>query len=178
MALTGAMASDVPQGGGSYRRRGGWFKGKAVSSKVRQFPQDMVLLGVVLNFQARCPGLQGLFWEERHEEESRPSQGVGGHLWLQPGPGDTQEKDLDQESVQWDGVSEATKTHGPCSMLLALLGHELISVEGWRIGFFSRCVNTASFFLKSVFKQLERMLGFRDGWGRWAPHWRLGLGMR
>jgi len=43
---------------------------------------------------------------------------------------------------------------------------------------FSECINTASFFLKSVFKQLERMLGFRDGWGRWAPHWRLGLGMR
>ena len=67
--------SPCSQGGGSYRRRGGWFKGKAVSSKVRQFPQDMLLLGVVLNFQARCPGLQGLFWEERHEEESRPSQG-------------------------------------------------------------------------------------------------------
>ena len=46
-----------------------------MSSKVRQFPQDMLLLGVVLNFQALCPGLQGLFWEERHEEESRPSQG-------------------------------------------------------------------------------------------------------
>ena len=130
MALTGAMGSDVPQGGGSYRRRGSWFKGKAVSSKVRQFPQDMVLLGVVLTFQARCPGLQGLFWEERHEEESRPSQGVGGHLWLQPGPGDKQEKGLDQESVQWGGVSEATKRHRPCSMLPVLLGHELMSVEG------------------------------------------------
>lgn len=175
MALTGAMGSDVPQGGGSYRWRGGCFKVKALSSKVRQFPQDTVLLGVVLNFQARCPGLQGLFWEERHEEESRPSQGVGGHLWVQPGPGDTQEKGPDQESVQWDGVSEATKMRGPRLMLPALLGHEFMSVEGWRTGSFSRCINTASL---SVFKQLERMLGFRDGWGRQAPHQRLGLGMR
>ena len=66
--------------------------------------------------------------------------------------------------MQWNGVSEATKTHGPCSMLLALLGHELMSVEGWRIGSFSRCINTASFFFK-CFQVARKDVGFQRWMG-------------
>lgn len=76
------------------------------------------------------------------------------------------EKGPDQESAV-DGVSGPPR-RGPCLMLPALLGHEFMSVEGWRTGSFPECINTAS--LSVFWLQLKRMLGFRDGWGRWAPH--------
>lgn len=83
-----------------------------------------------LNFQARCPGLQGPFWEERHKKESSPGQGVGGHLWFQSGPGDKQEKDPDQDFVQWERSLRPPRMHVPHSTFLALLGCEFMSVGG------------------------------------------------
>lgn len=122
------------------------------------------------SFLARCPGFRGPFWEERHKSE----------FWIQPGswwasmaptpPGVKQEKGLKPGLCAVVGDAEATQDTRamPCASLFSAASSRVWKGEGLRTGFFSR-MHDYCIVLKNVFKQLKRMLGFRDGWRKQAP---------
>lgn len=68
------------------------------------------------------------------------------------------------------GDSEATwdTRTMPCASLLLAVSSRVWKGEGLRTGVFSR-MHDYCIILENVFKQLKRMLGFRDGWRKQAP---------
>lgn len=68
------------------------------------------------------------------------------------------------------GDAEATQDTRamPCASLFSAVSSRVWKGEGLRTGFFSR-MHDYCIVLKNVFKQLKRMLGFRDGWRKQAP---------
>lgn len=70
--------------------------------------QGASLLGA-LSFPATCAGLWGRSGRKGTRTNSRPGREAGGHLRLQPGPGDKQEKGLKSGLRAEGGGSEASK---------------------------------------------------------------------